>query len=163
RINVGFAALQMNAALGLSASAYGFGAGIFFLSYTLFEVPSNVVLARIGARLWIARIMITWGLVSSSMMLVRGAGGFYALRFLLEGVPAVVLGFVVLFYLTEHPKDATWLTDDERSALVSALRADGPDPARTTDTVRGALGSGRIWLLSVVYFTIPVALYAFGF
>src|SRR5438094_10265663 len=74
RINVGFAALQMNAALGLSASAYGFGAGIFFLSYTLFEVPSNVVLARIGARLWIARIMITWGLVSSSMMLVRGAG-----------------------------------------------------------------------------------------
>ena len=73
RINVGFAALQMNAALGLSASAYGLGAGIFFLSYTLFEVPSNVVLARIGARLWIARIMITWGLVSSGMMFVQGA------------------------------------------------------------------------------------------
>ena len=76
RINVGFAALQMNAALGLSASAYGFGAGIFFLSYTLFEVPSNVILARIGARLWIARIMITWGLVSSGMMLAQGPTSF---------------------------------------------------------------------------------------
>src|ERR1043165_7854547 len=82
RINVGFAALQMNRALGLSASAYGLGAGIFFISYTLFEVPSNVVLARLGARLWIARIMITWGLVSSGMMLVRGATGFYVMRFL---------------------------------------------------------------------------------
>src|SRR6476620_10388824 len=75
RINVGFAALQMNRALGLSATAFGFGAGIFFLSYTVFEVPSNVILARIGARLWIARIMITWGIVSSAMMLVRGSTG----------------------------------------------------------------------------------------
>src|SRR5213593_2453329 len=75
RINVGFAALQMNAALGFSSTTYGFGAGIFFLSYVLFEVPSNVILARIGARRWIARIMITWGLVSSSMMFVRGPAG----------------------------------------------------------------------------------------
>ena len=71
RINVGFAALQMNARSGLSATAYGFGAGIFFLSYTVFEVPSNVILARVGARLWIARIMVTWGIVSSAMMLAR--------------------------------------------------------------------------------------------
>src|SRR5438132_7380030 len=71
RINVGFAALQMNQALGLSATAFGLGAGMFFLSYTLFEIPSNVILARIGARLWIARIMITWGLVSAGMMFAR--------------------------------------------------------------------------------------------
>src|SRR6059036_1762029 len=88
RINVGFAALQMNAALGLSASAYGFGAGIFFVSYTLFEVPSNVVLVRMGARVWIARIMITWGLVSSGMMLARGPASFYVLRFLLGAAEA---------------------------------------------------------------------------
>ena len=69
RVNVGFAALQMNAAIGLSDVAYSFGAGVFFLSYTLFEVPSNVILARVGARLWIARIMITWGIISASMML----------------------------------------------------------------------------------------------
>src|SRR3989442_14400369 len=83
RINVGFAALQMNEALGFSASAYGLGAGIFFLSYVTFEIPSNVILARVGARWWIARIMISWGLVSSAMMFVRSASGFYALRFLL--------------------------------------------------------------------------------
>src|ERR1700704_5973393 len=80
RINVGFAGLQMNAALGLSASEFGLGAGIFFVSYTLLEVPSNVVLARIGPRLWIARIMITWGLVSSGMMFVQGPASFYVMR-----------------------------------------------------------------------------------
>src|SRR3989442_53805 len=99
RINVGFAALQMNQAIGLSATAYGLGAGIFFLSYTLFEVPSNVVLARVGARLWIARIMITWGLCSTGMMFARGPMHFYVLRFLLGAAEA---GFFpgVIFYLT---------------------------------------------------------------
>ena len=230
RINVGFAALQMNAALDLSASAYGLGAGMFFVSYTLFEVPSNVMLARIGARLWIARIMITWGLVSSSMMLVQGPTSFYVMRFLLgaaeagffpgvifyltrwfparerartiaafmtasltagivggpvsgallsmdgmgglagwqwlfllEGLPAIVLGGVVLFYMTEHPEDARWLSDEERAALIEALRRDGNDNRSSTTTVRGAFASGRIWLLAIVYFTIPIALYAFGF
>src|SRR5437899_9018466 len=75
RINVGFAALQMNQALGFSASTYGLGAGIFFVSYVAFEIPSNVILARVGARLWIARIMISWGFVSSAMMFVRTAAG----------------------------------------------------------------------------------------
>src|SRR5947207_2322807 len=88
RINVGFAALQMNQALGFSASAYGLGAGIFFLSYVAFEIPSNVILARVGARLWIARIMISWGLVSSATMFVRGTTGFYVLRFLLGAAEA---------------------------------------------------------------------------
>src|SRR5215831_9852883 len=88
RINVGFAALQMNAALHFSSVTYSFGAGVFFLSYTLLEVPSNIVLSRVGARVWIARIMITWGLVSASMMFVRSAAAFYALRFLLGAAEA---------------------------------------------------------------------------
>src|SRR5882672_4370336 len=189
RVNVGFAALQMNAALGLSDVTYSLGAGIFFLSYTLFEIPSNVILARVGARRWIARIMITWGVVSAAMMLVRGAAGFYILRFLLgaaeagffpgiiycltrwfpsderaraiagfmtavvvagiiggplsgfllsldgagglagwqwlfvlEGLPAVVLGVIVLWVLPERPSDVSWLTrltSGERRALTA--------------------------------------------
>ena len=83
RINIGFASLQMNAALGFSATTFGLGAGIFFLGYVAFEVPSNVILARVGARLWIARIMITWGVVSAATLFVRSAGMFYVLRFLL--------------------------------------------------------------------------------
>src|SRR5580765_1517093 len=76
RTNVGMAALQMNAAIGLSPAAYGFGASIFFIGYALFEVPSNIILARVGARRWIARIAITWGLVSCAMMLARGQWSF---------------------------------------------------------------------------------------
>ena len=71
RVNVGFAALEMNRDLGLSPAVYGFGAGIFFIGYALFEVPSNLILARVGARRWIARIMITWGLIAAAMMFVR--------------------------------------------------------------------------------------------
>src|SRR5262245_2252997 len=99
RINVGFASLQMNQALGFSATTYGFGAGIFFLGYFLFEVPSNVILARVGARRWIARIMVSWGIVSSAMMFVNSAAMFYALRFLLGVTEA---GFFpgIIFYLT---------------------------------------------------------------
>src|SRR5882672_8361281 len=80
RINVGFASLQMNAALGFSATTYGFGFGMFFLSYVALEIPSNMILARVGARLWIARIMITWGVVSMATLFVRSAAAFYALR-----------------------------------------------------------------------------------
>src|SRR5947207_5347404 len=72
RVNVGFAALQMNSALGLSPRAYGFGAGIFFFGYFLFEIPSNLVLQKVGARLWIARILIVWGIVSTAMAAVSG-------------------------------------------------------------------------------------------
>src|SRR3954453_5341855 len=77
RVNVGFAALTMNRDLGISATAYGFGAGIFFFSYFLFEVPSNLALERFGARKWIARIMLTWGLLSGAMALVQGEYSFY--------------------------------------------------------------------------------------
>jgi MFS family permease len=230
RVNVGFAALQMNAALGLSDVTYSLGAGIFFLSYTLFEIPSNVILARVGARRWIARIMITWGIVSAAMMFVRGAGGFYVLRFflgaaeagffpgiiycltrwfpaderaraiagfmtavvvagiiggplsgfllsldgagglagwqwlfVLEGLPAVVLGLIVLRVLPASPAEARWLTPAERQALTSRVDEELAKQPPAVRSVRGAMTSGRIWLLSAVYFTIPVALYAMGF
>jgi len=229
RINVGFAALQMNAALGFSSVTYSLGAGIFFLGYTLLEIPSNVILARVGARLWIARIMITWGLVSAGMMFVRSATAFYVLRFSLgaaeagffpgiiycltrwfprreraraiagfmtavviagviggpvsgtllsldgaaglagwqwlfvvEGLPAVVLGVFVLRALPDEPSEARWLTTDERQALTSRL-AEEASATPAIHSMRGALTSGRVWLLAAVYFTIPVALYAMGF
>ena len=220
----------MNQALGFSARMYGLGAGIFFLSYVVFEIPSNVILARVGARLWIARIMITWGMASCGMMLVRGAAGFLTARFLLglaeagffpgiifyltrwfpareraraiatfmtavftagivggpisgallsldgagglagwqwlfllEGLPAIVLGVVVLYALIERPEDATFLTDDERSALIACLAEDASSQGSQTHTIGDAFKSGRIWLLALVYFTIPVALYAISF
>src|ERR1700686_1857481 len=81
RVNIGFAALTMNKELGFSPTVFGFGAGIFFLGYFLFEVPSNLVLDKVGARIWIARVMITWGLISGAMAFVKGANSFYALRF----------------------------------------------------------------------------------
>src|SRR5512134_3943420 len=98
RVNIGFAALQMNADLGFSNTVYGFGAGIFFIGYALFEVPSNLILARVGARLWIARIMITWGILSVAMMFVSDATSFYMLRFLLGVAEA---GFLpgIIYYL----------------------------------------------------------------
>ena len=83
RVNVGFARLQMQADLGFSDTAYGIGAGIFFIGYFFFEVPSNLLMRRVGARLWIARIMIVWGLVSAASMFVNSAASFYVLRFLL--------------------------------------------------------------------------------
>src|ERR1700712_5510063 len=99
RVNVGFASLQMNPDLGLSAAAYGLGAGLFFIGYFFFEVPSNVILHRVGARLWIARIMITWGLVASATAFVQGELSFYIVRVLLGIAEA---GFFpgVLLYLT---------------------------------------------------------------
>jgi ACS family tartrate transporter-like MFS transporter len=99
RVNVGFAALEMNRDLGFGPAVYGFGAGIFFIGYCLFEVPSNLVLYRTGARLWIARIMVTWGLAASAMMLVHTPWSFYLLRFLLGVAEA---GFFpgIIFYLT---------------------------------------------------------------
>jgi ACS family tartrate transporter-like MFS transporter len=83
RVNVGFAALTMNADLGLSAAAYGLGAGLFFLGYFFFEVPSNIILHRVGARVWIARIMVTWGLVASATAFIQGEISFYLVRVLL--------------------------------------------------------------------------------
>lgn len=99
RANIGVAALTMNHDLGLSAQAFGFGAGIFFLGYFIFEVPSNLLLERFGARRWIARIMLTWGIVSGCMALVQGETSFYVVRVLLGLAEA---GFYpgIIFYLT---------------------------------------------------------------
>ena len=230
RINIGFAALQMNAALGLSSAVYGLGAGIFFLSYTAFEIPSNLILARVGARRWIARIMVTWGLVSAATMLVTGPVSFYALRFLLgaaeagffpgiiyyltrwvparerartiatfmtatvtagivggpisgallgmdgvgglagwqwmfvlEGVPAALLGLAVWRWLPDTPADASWLSPSQQQALADAVAAEQHTHPAAAHGLGAVLTHRWLWVLALVYFVVPVALYAFGF
>lgn len=112
RVNVGFAALTMNADLGLSPEVFGIGAGIFFVGYVLFEVPSNVMLERFGARMWIARIMISWGILSAAMAFVEGPKSFYAVRLLLGIAEA---GFFpgIIFYLT------CWFPSQHRARIIA--------------------------------------------
>jgi MFS transporter, ACS family, tartrate transporter len=220
RVNIGFAARAMQADLGLSNQVYGVGAGLFFLGYFLFEVPSNLILERVGARRWIARIMIGWGFVSMAMMFVAGKPSFYALRillglaeagffpgvilyltywvpareraktgalfmmaapvamligapmsagllaldgwlglhgwqwlFVLEGLPACVLGVMALRWLTDRPEEATWLTADERTWLSEELaRERGTRARHGHDGILASLASGKVWLLCAVYF-----------
>ena len=231
RSNVGLAALQMNRDLGFSSTAFGLGAGIFFVGYALCEVPSNLLLIRVGARRWIARIMITWGLLASALMLVRTPAQFYALRFalgvaeagffpailyylsqwypaamrarslswfmiaiplsgalggplggwllgfggifgltgwqwlfLVEGIPSVVLGVVVLRWLTERPEDARWLAPEQRAWLASRLerdRAESPAP-HGLPPLR-ALAHPLIWLVALPEFLVTTAGYAYLF
>ena len=111
RVNVGFAAIDMNRDLGFSAAVYGLGSGIFFVSYTLFEVPSNLILARVGVRLWIARIMFTWGVLATAMLFVNNATTFYVLRFLLGIAEAGFFPGIIL-YLTH------WFPARERGKAV---------------------------------------------
>src|SRR6516164_628608 len=101
------AALHMNSALSFGAAAFGFGAGIFFLGYALFEVPSNIILAHVGARRWIARIAITWGLLACAMAWVRTPTQFYIVRFLLGAAEA---GFFpgVIYYLSLYRGRPSW-------------------------------------------------------
>ena len=135
RVNVGFAALAMNRDLGFNAAIFGFGAGVFFFGYFFFEVPSNLVLEKVGARVWIARIMFTWGLVSAATALVWNAPSFYAARFLLGAAEA---GFFpgVLLYLTY------WFTAEHRARMVGLFMAAVP-----VSGVIGAPLSG--WLLGL--------------
>jgi ACS family tartrate transporter-like MFS transporter len=98
RVNIGFAALQMNQDLGFSPTVYGFGAGIFFIGYFFFEVPSNLILERVGARLWLARIAITWGIVSTAMAWVYDETSFYLMRFLLGLAEAGLLPGILLYF-----------------------------------------------------------------
>ena len=112
RVNSGFAALQMNHDIGLTQAAFGLGAGIFYISYVLCEVPSNLALEKVGARLWIARIMVTWGLVSMLMALVVGPYSFYAVRFLLGAAEAGFFPGVIL-YLTY------WFPAEYRGRIVA--------------------------------------------
>ncbi|WP_407178308.1 MFS transporter [Bradyrhizobium sp. STM 3562] len=230
RVNIGFAALTMNKDLGFSPAVFGFGAGIFFWGYFLFEVPSNVILHKVGARIWIARVMISWGLVSAAMAFVQGATSFYVLRFLLgaaeagffpgiilylsywfparqraavtalfmaaaplstvlgsplsgallqidgwlgfkgwqwlfvlEALPAVLLGLVVLGFLTDRPEQAKWLGDEERNWLVRTMNAENTDKAATAShSLWAGLADLRVLALALVYFGTSAGLYTLG-
>jgi ACS family tartrate transporter-like MFS transporter len=105
RLNISFAALQMNQDLHFSAIVYGLGGGLFFLSYAFFEVPSNLLLLRFGARRWIARIMVTWGILAAGMMFVRTPTQFYAMRFLLGMAEAGFFPGVVCFLMQWFPAE----------------------------------------------------------
>jgi nitrate/nitrite transporter NarK len=134
RVNVGFAKLQMQQDLGLSERVYGLGAGLFFIGYFLFEVPSNILLEKIGARIWIARIMIAWGIISAATMFVRSETSFYVLRFLLGVAEA---GFFpgIIMYLTY------WYTRRHRAGVVAGFMA--------AIAIAGALGGALSgWILA---------------
>ena len=135
RTNISIAALQMNAAVGLSSAAYGFGAGVFFIGYGLFEVPSNLFLARVGARRWIARIAVTWGLIACAMMFVQGPKSFYVLRFLLGAAEAGAFPGVV-FYLSQ------WFPERQRGSAMSTFMVSVP----LAGAIGGPLGG---WLLGL--------------
>src|SRR5918912_1619823 len=132
RVNVGFAALTMNKDLGISATAYGLGSGIFFLTYFLFEVPSNLFLERFGARKWIARIMLSWGLLSGATAFIQGETSFYIIRMLLGAAEA---GFFpgIIFYLT------LWFPAAYRARIVGYFMAAIP-----LSSVIGSPGSGYL-------------------
>jgi len=230
RVNVGFAKLQMSQDLGFSEAVFGLGAGIFFVGYFLFEVPSNIILHRVGARVWIARIMITWGIVSAAFMFVPSAPWFYALRFLLglaeagfypgiilylttwypshrrakiiavfmaaipvsgifgnplsgwimdafhethglagwqwmfliEAVPAVLIGVAVLLVLDNSVREAKWLTEEEKAVIEREIAADakGKDSPASLGAV---FRDGRVWLSCFIYFAFVSGQYGLTF
>ena len=231
RVNVGFAAIHMNEDLGLTPSIFGLGAGLFFIGYFFFEAPSNIALEKVGARIWIARVMITWGLISGAMAFVQGPSSFYALRlllgaaeagffpgiilylsywfparrraavtalfmaaspisvalgspisglllemdgllgwhgwqwmFMLEAVPALVLGIVVLFYMTDRPEKAAWLDADERRWLSETMNAErhAKERAGASHSIWKGLADIRVLALSLVYFGTSAGLYTLG-
>ncbi|MBK0091312.1 MULTISPECIES: MFS transporter [Erwiniaceae] len=225
KTNISIAALQMNADLGLTTSMYGLGVGMFYISYILFEIPSNVIMTKVGARRWIARIMITWGIVSTGMALVHTANQLYVMRFLLgmaeagfapgiiyyiacwfpksnraramsffymgsvsasiiglpvsgailnmhgiadiagwrwlfalEGIPALILGCLVLWRLPDSPEQAPWLNSQQKSWLRDRLQQDNADVAiGKNHSWLSALKDKTVLLLSLVWF-----LQAFG-
>src|SRR5947209_9260965 len=119
RVNIGFAALTMNKDLGFSSSVFGFGAGVFFFGYFLFEVPSNIILDKVGARLWIARVMITWGICAAAMAFVWDATSFYVLRFLLGAAEAGFFPGIILYL-------SYWFPAHRRAAITSLFMAAVP-------------------------------------
>jgi MFS transporter, ACS family, tartrate transporter len=233
RINVGFAKMQLQEVLGVDerifGSVYGLGAGLFFIGYFLFEVPSNLILQRVGARIWIARIMIIWGIVSITMMFVHSTTSFYIVRFLLgvseagfypgvilyltywfpdkqrartvalfatgtviagivgsplsgailelhnkgglegwqwlfllEGIPAVMMGLVVIFVLPNRPQNARWLSIPEKEWIQSQLDEEAIlSKGKAHFSLSEAFRSGRIWLLCLIYFLLTVGIYGY--
>jgi D-galactonate transporter len=230
RVNVGFAKLEMLRDLNFSEGVYGFGAGIFFLGYCLAEVPSNILLGRFGARRWLTRILISWGIVSACMLFVRTPGSFYAMRclvgvaeagmfpgaiyyltrwypahrrgrilsifmtaqpvtgviggplsgwimqsfrgtlglagwqwlFLIEALPAVVMGVVFYFAIDDRIADAKWLTAAEKLQLEEALERDNARK-QALPSFGTVLRNGRVWLLGSITFTSVMGLYGVGF
>ncbi|WP_042293598.1 MFS transporter, partial [Paraburkholderia mimosarum] len=228
RTSVGFAALTMNRDLGLTATQFGWGAGIMFAGYCVFEVPSNLALYRFGARRWLARIMITWGFFAAATALAVGPKSFYAIRlllgigeagffpgvifflavwfpagyrtrvlawftvstplsslvggplsawllhmdgvlglagwrwmFIVQGLPACVLGFLVLKMLADKPADATWLSHDERQALQSVTDREGASSQKKKDFV-AALKDVRTYILAMISFGFTMGSYGIG-
>ena len=229
RVNVGFAKLQMLNSLHMSEAIYGLGAGLFFVGYFFFEVPSNLLLHRIGARRWIARIMITWALLSMATAWVTTPIQFYAVRFLLgvaeagffpgmvlyltywfpshrrgkmiallmagnpvaglvggpssgwimqsmqgtwglagwqwlfiiEALPSLLLGFVVLRYLDDRVADASWLPEREKRVILDEIAAD--TTTHTHGSVRAVFTSARVYLMCLILFGIVMGSYAIGF
>jgi ACS family tartrate transporter-like MFS transporter len=227
RINVGFAALQMKDQLRFSDTVYGFGAGIFFAGYFLFQVPSNIVLERVGARPWIAFLMLLWGVISSSMLFIHSANSFYLLRFLLgaaeagfvpgviyylrrwfppaarggvlalfmtagpvsgiiggpisgalldwhglaalagwqkmfliEGIPAILLGIAAYFYLPERPEEAHWLHPEERNWLARNLGASkSATPSKSGPASGLWFTSPLLWGFALVDFGLNTCTY----
>ncbi|SAL77148.1 major facilitator transporter [Caballeronia peredens] len=230
RVNVGFAKLQMLSDLGFSDAVYGLGAGIFFIGYFIFEVPSNLILHRVGARRWIARIMITWAIVSALTLVVKTPVQFYTVRFLLgvaeagfspgimlyltywfparkrgfaygvyyiaiplagivggplsgwilasfthssvmaawqwlfliEAIPALVVGFMVLWLMVDKPGQAKWLTDDEKRLVTHAVEREDADKT-AHHNARAFLSDVNIWKLCGVYFCQIIGLYGISF
>jgi MFS transporter, ACS family, tartrate transporter len=230
RVNIGFAALSMKSELGFTASILGFGAGIFFWGYFLFEVPSNIILHRVGARIWITRVMVTWGIISAGMAFVTGPTSFYVMRFLLgaaeagffpgiilylsywfpagrragvtaffmaaapistvlgspvsasllqmdgvmglagwqwmfvlEAIPAVILGIVVFFYMTDRPEQAKWLKEDEKKWLMNAMKAEAANKsAGASHGILKGLLNPQVLALSLIYFGTSAGLYTLG-
>ncbi len=132
RVNIGFAALTMNDDIGLSAAAFGFGAGIFFIGYFLFEVPSNLILHRVGARVWIARIMVTWGIISGAMAFVQGPTSFYVLRFLLGAAEAGFFPGIILYL-------SYWFPARHRAGVTAVFMAAVPISIAIGSPISGAL------------------------
>jgi ACS family tartrate transporter-like MFS transporter len=219
RVNVSFASTKMNVDLGFSATVYGFGAGVFYLAYSLVEIPSNVLLMRFGARRWLARIMIMWGLIASAMIFVHTPMHFYILRFLLglseagffpgviyylstwfpsrqrgkaigmfylanpmavavvglvstgllgldghaglrgwqwlflvQGIPAVLIGLAVLAFLPDSPGSAPWLNETERTSLKTALAGQVETTERhDVHSLLAILADRRVLLLALIY------------
>jgi ACS family tartrate transporter-like MFS transporter len=230
RVNVSYANLEMTKALNFTAEVFGFGAGIFFAGYFLFEIPGTLLIELWSARAWIARIMITWGIVAVLMGFMNSATQFYWLRlglgaaeagffpgmivylthwfryqdraktvalfmaavplsnffgspvsglilgvnwfglagwrwlFILEGAPAIILGVVTIFYLTDWPHQAKWLAEDEREWIISELAKEKEiKTAAHSFRVLEALRHREVVLLALAYFFIVTGLYGFSF
>ena len=230
RINIGFAQLTMNKDLGLSSQQYGIAAGIFFVGYFLFEVPSNLILHKVGARVWIARILLSWGVVASLTGLVQSVHQLYAARivlgfaeagyypgivlyltywfrqrelarvlslfltgfavnsvlgapisgfilqhvhwlgvgswrwlFILEGLPAIALGFLTYLVLPNRPSEAKFLTEEEKDWVQAELEREATQKPQGRHSAMEGIANLRVWHLALIYFAMMIGSYTLSF